>query len=147
MALHEGSRYIYWCSSGDGQVSLKAMVASLPGGLSAPVEDGGANFSTGQRQLLTCARALLRRSRVVVLDEATSATDVASDAALQAAVRTSFAGSTVLTIAHRVHTIIDSDRVLVLENGRVAEFDAPEVLLSRPGSAFASLVRAAGAGS
>lgn len=127
------------------QVSLRAPIAALPGGLDATVEDGGANFSVGQRQLLTCARALLRRSRIVVLDEASSATDVASDAALQRAVRSCFAGSTVLTIAHRIHTIIDSDRVLVLDAGRAIEFDTPAALLSRPESRFAALVHAAAA--
>ena len=125
------------------QVSMSAAVADLPCGLQAPVEDGGANFSAGQRQLLTCARALLRHSRVVVLDEASSATDVASDAALHRAVRYCFKESTVLTVAHRVHTIVDSDRVLVLDGGRVAEFDTPAALLAQPGSLFAALVRAA----
>ena len=88
------------------------------------------------------ARALLRRTRVVILDEASSSVDVVSDRALQAAIRSQLAGSpTVLTIAHRVNTILDSDRVMVLDAGRVAEFDAPQTLLGQPSSAFAGLVR------
>jgi ATP-binding cassette, subfamily C (CFTR/MRP), member 1 len=123
------------------KVSMKATIESLEGGLSASVAEGGSNFSTGQRQLLTAARALLRRTRVVVVDEASSATDVTTDAALQSAIRKCFHDSTVLTIAHRVHTIIDSDRVLVLDAGRIVELDTPEALLAKTDSVFASLVR------
>lgn len=75
------------------------------------------------------ARALLRKARVLVLDEATSNVDTASDALIQETVRAAFADCTVLTIAHRLHSIVDSDRVLVLEGGKVKEFDTPERLL------------------
>ena len=122
-------------------VSMADAVRALPKQLDAPVSDGGSNFSAGQRQLLTVARALLRNSRVVILDEASSSVDALSDKALQSAIRSQFAKSTVLTIAHRVHTILDSDRVMILRDGRIAEFDAPAVLLAREGSEFASLVR------
>ncbi len=86
------------------------------------------------------ARALLRRSRILVLDEATSAVDNTTDALIQRTIRTAFFSCTVLTIAHRLHTIIDSDRILVLDAGRVSEYDTPEVLLSQPSSTFRGLV-------
>lgn len=91
--------------------------------------EAGSNLSSGQRQLLCMARALLRRARILVLDEATSNVDTASDALIQETVREAFADCTVLTIAHRLHSILDSDRVLVLEDGRVKEFDTPANLL------------------
>ncbi len=100
-------------------------------GLDAKVASGGGNFSAGQRQLLSLARALLRRPRVLLLDEATANVDTATDAFLQRSVRAHFQGVTVLAIAHRLETIIDSDRVLVLDKGRVAEFDSPRNLLRR----------------
>ena len=99
------------------------------GGLDAVLGEAGSNLSSGQRQLLCMARALLRKARVLVLDEATSNVDTASDALIQETVRAAFADCTVLTIAHRLHSILDSDRVLVLEDGRVKEFDTPEALL------------------
>ncbi len=91
--------------------------------------EAGSNLSSGQRQLLCMARALLRKAKVLVLDEATSNVDTASDALIQETVRAAFADCTVLTIAHRLHSILDSDRILVLEDGRVKEFDTPEHLL------------------
>jgi len=105
------------------------------------VAEGGENFSAGTRQLICVARALLRRCKVVVMDEASSAMDAATDAALQRTMRTEFSGCTVLTIAHRLHTIIDSDAVVVMERGRVREHGPPAELLETPGSEFASLVR------
>jgi len=91
--------------------------------------EAGSNLSSGQRQLLCMARALLRKAKVLVLDEATSNVDTASNALIQETVRAAFADCTVLTIAHRLHSILDSDRILVLEDGRVKEFDTPENLL------------------
>ena len=91
--------------------------------------EAGSNLSSGQRQLLCMARALLRKAKVLVLDEATSNVDTASDSLIQETVRAAFADCTVLTIAHRLHSILDSDRILVLEDGRVKEFDIPENLL------------------
>ena len=86
----------------------------------------------GQRQLLCIARALLAQSKVIVMDEATAAVDVETDAAIQRTIREEFKGATCLTVAHRLNTILDSDRVLVLEQGRVVEFDTPQALLAQP---------------
>ncbi|KAK3362075.1 hypothetical protein B0T24DRAFT_584775 [Lasiosphaeria ovina] len=98
--------------------------------LSTPISQGGGNLSQGQRQLVCLARALLTRPRILVLDEATSAVDHATDAALQASLRREFAttGCTVIVIAHRLSTIADFDRILVLEKGQVAEIGSPREL-------------------
>jgi len=126
------------------QVRLKETVSSL-GGLDAEVREGGSSLSAGQRQLICFARALIRKSKILVLDEATSAVDLESDQAIQDVLRSSyFEGVTRLTIAHRLHTIIESDRILVLDAGKVAELDTPQVLLANPGSIFASLAAEAG---
>ncbi|ODV92957.1 hypothetical protein CANCADRAFT_30952 [Tortispora caseinolytica NRRL Y-17796] len=111
-----------------------------PDGLDGPVAEGGSNFSVGQRQLLSLARALLTPSTVLVLDEATAAVDVETDHVIQQTIRTQFANRTILTIAHRLNTIMDSDRILVLGEGRVLEFDSPDVLLSDTNSAFYKLL-------
>ncbi|OIW35256.1 hypothetical protein CONLIGDRAFT_47777 [Coniochaeta ligniaria NRRL 30616] len=99
--------------------------------LSHPISSGGSNLSQGQRQLVCLARALLRRPKLIVLDEATSAVDRATDAAIQASLRREFAGSTVLVVAHRLSTVADFDRLLVLDGGRVAEVGGPGELLRR----------------
>ncbi|KAN0098013.1 P-loop containing nucleoside triphosphate hydrolase protein [Tylopilus felleus] len=124
---------------------LKSYVESLPEGLDAQVQEGGSSLSAGQRQLLCFARALLRKSKVLVLDEATSAVDLDTDRTIQATIRGPlFDDVTILTIAHRLNTIIESTRVLVLEQGRVAEFDAPEVLLADKSSQFYGMALEAG---
>lgn len=127
------------------QVSLEAAVKQQEGGLDAAVAEGGENWSQGQRQLICVARALLRGARIVVLDEASSSVDVTSDSVLQQTIRSEFAQCTVLTIAHRLNTIVDSTRILVLDAGKVAEYDTPATLMGRPDSAFAQLLGQASA--
>ncbi|KAJ2018555.1 hypothetical protein GGI14_002203 [Coemansia sp. S680] len=103
------------------------------------VTQGGENFSVGQRQLICLARALLKHAKVLVLDEATAAIDPESDAIIQDSIRKEFKDCTVLTIAHRLNTIIDSDRILVLDEGQVAEFDTPDALLAKEDGLFRGL--------
>ncbi|CAI5460318.1 unnamed protein product [Closterium sp. Yama58-4] len=125
------------------QAGVADAVRALPGQLDAEVAEGGGNLSVGQRQLLCLARALLRRSHLLVLDEATSNVDTATDAAVQAAVRGgAFAACTVITIAHRLHTIVDCHRVMLLEDGQVAELDSPAALLQERSSRFSTFVDA-----
>lgn len=112
---------------------LKRFVMSLSGGLQHVTAEGGENLSVGQRQLLCLARALLRKSKILVLDEATAAVDLETDELIQLTIRREFADSTVFTIAHRLNTIMDYDRVMVLEDGSIAEFDAPSRLLEQRG--------------
>ncbi|KAI6703375.1 hypothetical protein NL676_012511 [Syzygium grande] len=123
---------------------LKDVVRRNPCGLDAEVSEGGENFSVGQRQLLCLARALLRRSKILVLDEATAAVDVRTDALVQKTIREEFNYCTMLIIAHRLNTIIDTDRILVLDAGQVAEHDTPENLLSNEASAFSKMVQSTG---
>jgi ATP-binding cassette subfamily C (CFTR/MRP) protein 4 len=114
---------------------LKRMVEGLQGGLDAIVDDNGKNFSIGERQLLSLARAVLRRSKIIVMDEATANVDLQSDRMIQKAIHSLFQGATVFTIAHRLNTVIgDYDRILVLDQGQVMEFDEPWVLLNGPES-------------
>ncbi|XP_075908924.1 multidrug resistance-associated protein 1 isoform X2 [Petromyzon marinus] len=122
---------------------LEDFVQQLAGGLDHTCCEGGENLSVGQRQLVCLARALLRRTRVIVLDEATAAVDLSTDALIQASIRSHFAQCTVLTIAHRLHTVIDYDRLLVLDAGRIVEYDSPQALLERRG-VFYSLAKEAG---
>ncbi|XP_054155851.1 ATP-binding cassette sub-family C member 2-like [Oppia nitens] len=126
------------------QSHLKEFVAASDRGLDWTVAESGDNMSVGQRQLICLARALLRNTRILILDEATAAVDVETDALIQQTIRQEFRSSTVLTIAHRINTIMDSDRVLVLDNGRVAEFAEPNSLLANKLSIFYTLASDAG---
>lgn len=121
-------------------VNLKECIEGLNGQLTASVEEHGRNFSQGQRQLLCMARALLRKPKILLMDEATSSIDVQTDRLLQKMVRTQFGASTVITVAHRLNTIMDSTRVLVLDQGVVAEHDAPKKLCAQKGGLFAGMV-------
>ncbi|KAG9629547.1 ATP-binding cassette glutathione S-conjugate transporter, partial [Aureobasidium melanogenum] len=123
---------------------LRDHVSSMSGGLDAQIHEGGSNLSQGQRQLVSLARALLTPSNILVLDEATAAVDVETDALLQTTLRSNmFKDRTIITIAHRINTILDSDRIVVLDHGRVAEFDTPSELVKKKGL-FYELVREAG---
>jgi ABC-type multidrug transport system fused ATPase/permease subunit len=116
----------------------------MDGQLDTQIQEGGSNLSQGQRQLVSLARALLTPSNILVLDEATAAVDVETDALLQRTLRSSiFQDRTIITIAHRINTIIDSDRIIVLDKGRVAEFDTPAELVKR-GGRFYDLAKEAG---
>nr|XP_034841109.1 multidrug resistance-associated protein 4-like [Maniola hyperantus] len=122
------------------QVELKEAVTSLD----FNVSEGGTNFSVGQRQLVCLARAVLRSNKILVMDEATANVDPQTDALIQTTIRRQFASCTVLTIAHRLNTIMDSDRILVMDKGEVAEFDHPYILLSNPKSLLNFMVRETG---
>lgn len=111
--------------------------------LDQTVEEGGSNYSVGERQLLNLARALLSRPKVLVLDEATASVDGETDAFIQNMLRTRFKDTTLLTIAHRLHTIMDYDLVLVMDAGRAIEFGSPGELLDKE-RVFAELVDATG---
>jgi ABC-type multidrug transport system fused ATPase/permease subunit len=111
------------------------------GGLHACVRERGADWSARQRQLLGIARALLRQSSVVLLDEATSSCDSSTDRLVQQAIANHCAGCTIITIAHRIGTIADCGRIMVMKDGRVAEFGTPAVLQSRENGVYSSLLR------
>ncbi|XP_036376336.1 ATP-binding cassette sub-family C member 9 isoform X3 [Megalops cyprinoides] len=121
---------------------LKNMVKALPGGLDAMVTEGGENFSVGQRQLFCLARAFVRKSSILIMDEATASIDMATENILQKVVMTAFADRTVVTIAHRVHTILTADLVIVMKRGNILEYDKPETLLEQEDGMFASFVKA-----
>ncbi|XP_068611090.1 LOW QUALITY PROTEIN: ATP-binding cassette sub-family C member 9 [Brachionichthys hirsutus] len=121
---------------------LKNMVKALPGGLDAVVTEGGENFSVGQRQLFCLARAFVRKSSIFIMDEATASIDMATENILQKVVMMAFADRTVVTIAHRVHTILTADLVIVMKRGNILEYDKPETLLEQEDGMFASFVKA-----
>lgn len=121
---------------------LKAMVEGTPSKLEHMVSEGGENFSVGQRQLMCMTRVLLRTPKVLVLDEATASVDQETDELLQTMIRFAFKDCTVLTIAHRINTILDSTKIMVLDNGKLAEYDTPGVLMEDPQSLFSQLVKA-----
>uniref|UniRef100_A0A672GE99 ATP-binding cassette, sub-family C (CFTR/MRP), member 9 n=1 Tax=Salarias fasciatus TaxID=181472 RepID=A0A672GE99_SALFA len=121
---------------------LKNMVKTLPGGLDAVVTEGGENFSVGQRQLFCLARAFVRKSSILIMDEATASIDMATENILQKVVMTAFADRTVVTIAHRVHTILTADLVIVMKRGKILEYDTPGTLLEQEDGMFASFVKA-----
>jgi ABC-type multidrug transport system fused ATPase/permease subunit len=118
----------------------RALLQSAISSLDDAVDENGSNFSVGQRQLLCIARAFLTKARVIVMDEATASVDVETDASIQKMIREEFSNATCLTVAHRLNTIMDSDKVLVMDQGIAAEFDSPTNLLGRQDSLFKALV-------
>ncbi|XP_067679181.1 multidrug resistance-associated protein 1-like [Haliotis asinina] len=120
---------------------LKEFVSSVPKGLQHECEEGGQNLSVGQRQLVCLARSLLRKTKILVLDEATAAVDMETDELIQKTIRSAFHDCTVLTIAHRLNTIMDYDRIMVLAAGQIVEFDSPTVLLEDKAGVFYGLAK------
>ncbi|CAM6100669.1 unnamed protein product [Calypogeia fissa] len=119
---------------------LASNVKELKGKLDAPVLENGENWSLGQRQLFCLGRVLLKRTQILVLDEATASVDAQTDAVMQKIIRKEFDNSTVISIAHRIPTVMDSNKVLVLDAGKVREYASPSTLLDNPHSLFSSLV-------
>uniref|UniRef100_A0A3B4ZCP5 ABC transporter domain-containing protein n=1 Tax=Seriola lalandi dorsalis TaxID=1841481 RepID=A0A3B4ZCP5_SERLL len=124
---------------------LKSVVEELPGKLETVLAESGSNFSVGQRQLVCLARAILRKNRILIIDEATANVDPRTDELIQRTIRDKFRECTVLTIAHRLNTIIDSDRILVLDSGTIRELDRPFTLLQNKDGALYKMVQQLGA--
>lgn len=127
-------------------VELKEAVSDLTSGLNSKMSEGGSNFSVGQRQLVCLARAILRNNKILVLDEATANVDPQTDALIQTTIRQKFKDCTVLTIAHRLNTVMDSDKVLVMDAGTLKEFDHPHVLLQNTNGILYGMVQQTGKG-
>ncbi|XP_077465441.1 ATP-binding cassette sub-family C member 5 [Stigmatopora argus] len=121
---------------------IKEMVSQLPHSLQSEVTENGENFSVGERQLLCVARALLRNSKILVLDEATASIDTETDILIQETIRSEFSRCTRLIIAHRLNTVMNCSKVMVMENGQILEFDHPSTLLSNENSRFRAMIEA-----
>ncbi|KAF6375882.1 ATP binding cassette subfamily C member 4 [Rhinolophus ferrumequinum] len=126
------------------EVQLKEAIEDLPGKMDTELAESGSNFSVGQRQLVCLARAILKKNRILIIDEATANVDPRTDELIQKKIREKFAQCTVLTIAHRLNTIIDSDKIMVLDSGRLKEYDEPYVLLQDKESLFYKMVQQLG---
>ncbi|EGC28816.1 hypothetical protein DICPUDRAFT_159691 [Dictyostelium purpureum] len=123
------------------KVRLKDQIQAMPLKLDSKVQEGGDGLSVGQKQLLCLSRAILKNSKILFCDECTASLDYESDAVIKKTIRENFKDCTILTIAHRIDTIYDSDRIIVVDKGQLAEFDSPENLLKNPNSRFSKLVK------
>lgn len=123
------------------KASLENLVSRDESGLNQKIEDGGKNLSSGEKQLICICRAILRKNKIVLMDEATANIDIKTEQIIQKLIHDEFIDSTVLTIAHRLNTVINSDKVLVLSQGEVVEFDDPQTLLEDPESMFYSYAK------
>uniref|UniRef100_A0A8C7DDB9 Cystic fibrosis transmembrane conductance regulator n=1 Tax=Oncorhynchus kisutch TaxID=8019 RepID=A0A8C7DDB9_ONCKI len=126
------------------EVQLKSVVEELPNKMETVLAESGSNFSVGQRQLVCLARAVLRKNRILIIDEATANVDPRTDELIQKTIRDKFRECTVLTIAHRLNTIIDSDRILVLDAGQIHAYDEPHTLLQNHDGIFFKMVQQTG---
>lgn len=136
--FHDYNDDTLWTALED--VELKSSISSLD----YVVDQGGVNFSVGQRQLLCLARAILRNNKILLLDEATANVDPSTDALIQTTIRQKFKNCTVLTIAHRLNTIMDSDKVLVMDHGQMVEFNHPHILLQNKEGHFTNMLKETG---
>ena len=126
------------------KANMDKAVKAMNGHLDFKINKGGSNLSVGQRQLLCLARALLKNNRILILDEATANVDHETDEIIQQTIRREFTNYTVLTVAHRLNTVIEMDRIMVLDEGRVVEFDVPHLLLQDPNGYLTSMVKQTG---
>lgn len=109
---------------------MKEFILTLPEGLDYKLVKGGLNFSMGQRQLVCLARAIIRNNKILINDEATASVDPDTDKVIQKTIKLNFSHCTVITISHQLYNIMESDRILVIENGKIVEFGEPNVLLT-----------------
>ncbi|XP_057338415.1 ATP-binding cassette sub-family C member 5-like isoform X4 [Microplitis mediator] len=125
------------------KTKLKNKVITMPGQLNAFVDSGGSNMSMGERQLLCLARVLLRKNKIIILDEATASVDPITESIVQTTIQEEFSDCTIMIIAHRLQNVLSCDRILVMENGKILEFDTPSKLLDNPDSEFSKMIAAA----
>lgn len=140
--FNEYSDYQIWNAL--EHANLKEFVQSLDKKLEFECTEGGDNLSVGQKQLICLTRALLRKTKILILDEATASIDHNTDEFIQSTIRNQFKECTILTIAHRLNTIIDNHRIMVLDRGKLVEFDTPKNLLSNNSSIFYSMAKDSG---